>query len=136
MVRYGFEKQDRSRWLVELDRDCNEVSERQDVTRHTHWPLFQDWTTTADGAVMWVTSWLPDVTGTHGPAGSPNGVWPYRPKPELAETHEYMFGLTPQASNAAKVTVYYPSPLSSRTTIPTTETSTTTSASSNPVPRE
>ena len=70
-VRYGFEKEDRSRWLVELDGDCNEVSERQDVTRHTHWPLFQDWTTTADGAVMWVTAWLPDVTGSHGPAGSP-----------------------------------------------------------------
>ena len=41
---------------MELDGDCNEVSERSDVTRHTHWPLYQDWTTTADGAVALLAS--------------------------------------------------------------------------------
>ena len=110
---FGYEKPDRTRWLVELDGDCNETSERMDVTAHTHWPLYQDWTTTTDGAVMWVTSWHPDVTGQHGPPGSPNGVWPYQPKKRLTEevpVHgEYLYGLTNNAINEAKVTIYYPS---------------------------
>ncbi|CAE7736108.1 unnamed protein product, partial [Symbiodinium necroappetens] len=38
---FGYEKPDRTRWLVELDGDCNEVTERLDVTKHTHWPLYQ-----------------------------------------------------------------------------------------------
>jgi len=133
----GFEKSDKSRWLVELDGDCNEVSERSDVTRHTHWPLYQDWTTTADGAVAWVTSWHIDKEGRWGPAGSPNGVWPYDPKPMNEDAHEEspqtpLFGPTPDATNAAKITVYYPRsmPTTSSTTS-TAMTTTTVSASTS-----
>jgi len=134
---FGYERPDRTRWLVELDGDCNEVTEKLDVTQHTHWPLYQDWTTTTDGAVVWVTSWHPDVTGSHGPPGTPNGVWPYSPKPRLSEeapeAGEYLYGLTPQAINKAKVTVYYPngelgSTTSGATAATTTTTTTTTAA--------
>ena len=88
----------------------DEVSEKMDVTRYTHWPLYQDWTTTRDGAVVWITAWQEDTKGDHGPAGSPNGVWPYKFRSLNAEG-EYLFGLTPEATNAAKVTVYYPKPV-------------------------
>ena len=86
-----------------------------DVTRHTHWPLYQDWTTTRDGAVVWITAWHEDVKGDHGPPGSPNGVWPYKFRSLDAEG-EYLFGLTPEATNAAKVTVYYPNAIAGITT--------------------
>ena len=116
--------------------DLGQVTEKLDVTQHTHWPLYQDWTTTTDGAVVWVTSWHPDVTGSHGPPGSPNGVWPYSPKPRLSEeapeAGEYLYGLTPQAINKAKVTVYYPNgelgSTTSGATAATTTTTTTTAA--------
>ncbi|CAK9012932.1 unnamed protein product [Durusdinium trenchii] len=104
---FGYEKEDRTRWLVEVDGDCNEISEKMDVTQSTHWPLYQDWTTTTAGEVVWVTTWQADVKGSFGPVGSPNGVWPYKPKPQLEE-EEYLFDLTPEATNAAKVTVYSP----------------------------
>ncbi|CAL1141683.1 unnamed protein product, partial [Cladocopium goreaui] len=99
---FGYEKPDRSRWLVELDGNCEEISEKMDVTRYTHWPLYQDWTTTRDGSVVWISAWHEDVKGDHGPPGSPNGVWPYKFRSLDAEG-EYLFGLTPEATNAAKV---------------------------------
>jgi hypothetical protein len=105
---FGYEKLDRTRWLVEVDGDCNEIADtRQDVTAHTHWSLYQDWTTTEDGAVAWVTTWHDDAAAKFGPKGSPNGAWPYQPQPADA-TDGYMFGLTPDATNQAKLTVYYP----------------------------
>ena len=134
---FGYEKPDRSRWLVELDGDCNEVTEKMEVTRYTHWPLYQDWTTTTDGAVMWITSWHPDITGSFGPAGSPNGVWPYNLKPRLSEEEpeqgEYLYGLTPNAINEAKVTIYYPSSGSFASTTAATTTVTTSRGSTTRV---
>ncbi|CAE7562026.1 unnamed protein product [Symbiodinium sp. CCMP2456] len=132
----GFEKLDKSRWLVELDGDCNEVSERSDVTQHTHWPLYQDWTTTAEGAVAWVTSWHIDREGRWGPAGSPNGVWPYDPKPMNEDAHEEspetpLFGPTPDATNAAKITVYYPRSMATKSSTTSTAMTTTVSASTS-----
>lgn len=112
---FGYEKPDRSRWLVELDGNCEEISEKMDVTRYTHWPLYQDWTTTRDGSVVWISAWCEDVKGDHGPPGSPNGVWPYKFRSLDAEG-EYLFGLTPEATNAAKVTVYYPNAIAASIT--------------------
>ena len=53
--------------------------------------------------------------GDHGPPGSPNGVWPYKFRSLDAEG-EYLFGLTPEATNAAKVTVYYPNAIAASIT--------------------
>jgi len=92
-----------------------EISEKMDVTRYTHWPLYQDWTTTRDGSVVWISAWHEDVKGDHGPPGSPNGVWPYKFRSLDAEG-EYLFGLTPEATNAAKVTVYYPNAIAASIT--------------------
>ena len=98
-----------------------EISEKMDVTRYTHWPLYQDWTTTRDGSVVWITAWHEDVKGDHGPPGSPNGVWPYKFRSLDAEG-EYLFDLTPEATNAAKVTVYYPNAIAGITTKPSVST--------------
>ena len=56
-----------------------------------------------------MTSWHIDKEGRWGPAGSPNGVWPYDPKPMNEDAHEEspqtpLFGPTPDATNAAKIT--------------------------------
>jgi len=106
---FGYETEDRRRWLVELDGDCNELTAKQDVTNHTHWPLYQEWATTADGDVVWITSWNTDVEGRFGPRGSPNSVdaYPYKPQHDGAlDGDGYLFDLTPSATNEAWLTVY------------------------------
>jgi len=101
---FGYEKEDRSRWLVEVDGDCKaKESSREDVTQHTTWPTNQDWTTTADGAVVWVTSWTLDGRG------SPNSVATYPSSSQNSDPNaEYRFSRTPDATNEAEVTVYLP----------------------------
>jgi len=47
----------RKRWLVELDGDCNRMTEPMEVTDFSLWPINEEWTTTQDGAVVWVTAW-------------------------------------------------------------------------------
>ena len=56
-----------------------------------------------------MTSWHLDKEGRWGPVNSPNGVWPYDPKPMNEDAHEAspetpLFGPTPDATNAAKIT--------------------------------
>jgi len=47
----------RKRFLVELDGECNRMTEPLEVTEHNLWPMNQEWTTTKEGAVVWVTAW-------------------------------------------------------------------------------
>lgn len=103
---YGYEKEDKTRWLVEVDGSCNTISDKQEVTAYTHWPLYQEWSTTLDGNVMWVTAWNKDAKGQFGPQDSPNSVNAYGTKAEDT-TDGYKWGLTPDATNEAKVTIYY-----------------------------
>jgi hypothetical protein len=47
----------RKRFLVELDGNCNKMTEPMEVTEHNLWPMHEEWTTTQDGAVVWVTAY-------------------------------------------------------------------------------
>jgi len=63
---YGYEQSsDESRWLVEVDGNCEAIeSTRQDVTAHTTWPIYQDWVTTSEGVVVWITAWRKNQRGS------------------------------------------------------------------------
>lgn len=112
---YGFEKSsDESRWLVEVDGNCNTIEDTlQEVTAHTTWPIYQDWVTTSEGAVVWVTAWRQDQVGAinkYFPAKSCS--FP------TADANGYQCSTTAgtlkpfsEESNWAKVTTYYPSSL-------------------------
>lgn len=103
---FGYEKKDKTRWLVEVDGHCRVISDKQDVTAYTQWPFHSDWSTTVDGAVFWVTSWH---------EGSGGEIVEY--KSQSDERHQgrkdspFLFGKTPGAHNKAKITMYYPSTL-------------------------
>merc|ERR1712216_154511 len=87
---------DKRRWLVEVDRHCHMITPKRDVTDHTTWPAKQDWSTTKNGAVVWVTKGSKPFT-VQQRCGN---VW---------DTTGYIYPeLTPGANNLAKVTVYYP----------------------------
>jgi len=95
---FGYEKADHTRWLVEVDGNCRaKESTRQEVTDFTTWPLYQDWATTAGGAVVWVTSWI---------TNPPSSVVVYSAKGGAKDG--YLFDITPRATNAAQLSVYYP----------------------------
>ena len=64
----GYETQDVKRFLVELDGDCNIMTDSLEMTDLLHWPQLHDWTTTPEGAVVWVTAW------GKGPLGKPAGT--------------------------------------------------------------
>merc|ERR1719247_2361129 len=55
---FGYEKKDKTRWLVEVDGHCRVISDKQDVTAYTQWPFHSDWSTTVDGAVSGLPLWL------------------------------------------------------------------------------
>jgi hypothetical protein len=57
-----------------------------------------------------VTSWHIDASGKFGPEGSPNGVDAYEPQPGSSDPGDgHKFELTSDATNEAKISVYYPS---------------------------
>jgi len=59
----GYETKDERRHLVELDGNCQKVHGPFDVTDAVTWSSFEEWTTTADGAVVWVTAWEKSFDG-------------------------------------------------------------------------
>lgn len=113
---FGYETSDEKRWLVEVDGDCNvKAGTKQDVTMDTKWPVHQDWSTTVDGAVFWVTSWNTDSTGQIiGYGGLAKGAGQAPPVAAAAKQMSPdapLYGQTPGAHNKAKITIYYPSPV-------------------------
>eukprot|EP00931_Biecheleriopsis_adriatica_P026285 TRINITY_DN16006_c0_g1_i4.p1 TRINITY_DN16006_c0_g1~~TRINITY_DN16006_c0_g1_i4.p1 ORF type:complete len:992 (+),score=45.30 TRINITY_DN16006_c0_g1_i4:277-2976(+) len=109
---YGYTTEDKRRWLVELDSDCNKITTPFDVTEKTTWPRMQEWTTTAEGAVAWVTGWaktkegkpLFNEWGTRSaiPTVKNNGLSTFGTTNQLEDTME-------SAYREAQVTVYWPS---------------------------
>lgn len=100
---FGYETKDKKKWLVEVDGDCNVKSDTKlDVTASTHWPLHQDWSTTIDGAVFWVSTW------------HQNGDSPIEDDNYGLQAHNKhatfgpLYGKTPGAHNKAKITMYFP----------------------------
>lgn len=125
----GYETAGLKRWLVEINGDCETVSEPMDVTAHTSWPIMQEWTTTRDGAVVWATayrkgSYAPDTSVTELPLGTKwrnqNGgkinrrrgiirnVYPPR-SPNFDDKYDPTILASPDASQWAVVSVYWPS---------------------------
>jgi len=108
---YGYVTEDKRRWLVELDSDCNKITTPFDVTEKTTWPRMQEWTTTAEGAVAWVTGWaktkegqpLFNEWGTRSATTvKNNGLTTFGTTNQLEDTME-------SAYKEAQVTVYWPS---------------------------
>mmetsp|Transcript_1462 Transcript_1462/g.2454 ORF Transcript_1462/g.2454 Transcript_1462/m.2454 type:complete len:1085 (+) Transcript_1462:66-3320(+) len=104
--------QDYRRWLVEVDGDCNKITDPIEVTEVTTWAPMQDWTTTAEGAVAWVTGWAKDHEGKplfhrwgtrKGSGKKMNGIETWGPTDSLPDTLE-------SAYKEAQITVYWPSP--------------------------
>ena len=88
---------------MSTDGSCwPEEGTRKEVTAYTTWPIYQDWTTTSDGAVVWITR-VADPTTVHGVC------YPAKER-TFPDTDEdgYRFGLTPGTTDEAKVSVYYP----------------------------
>lgn len=56
-------KKKKKKWLVEINGNCDKVTEPVEVTELTTWQPFTEWTTTADGAVAWVSAWEVDGSG-------------------------------------------------------------------------
>merc|ERR1719499_1390780 len=55
---FGYEKEDFTRWLVEVDGNCQaKESTRQEVTSFTTWTPYAEWATTKNGDVVWFTTW-------------------------------------------------------------------------------
>merc|ERR550532_57508 len=82
----GYETEGLKRWLVEINGNCEPVSDPMDVTAHTSWPIMQEWTTTRDGAVVWTTAYRegrywPDTAWTDLPLGEKWAKRPDKPSP-------------------------------------------------------
>jgi len=109
---YGYEQSsDASRWLVEVDGNCDAIeSTRQDVTAHTTWPIFQDWVTTNEGAVVWVTSWRKDQRANINTYFPPKSCTFPDVDEDGYRCQSTGGALKPHTENSdeAKVTVYYP----------------------------
>merc|ERR1719210_893888 len=106
----GYETPGMRRWLVEINGDCEPVTDPMEVTAHTTWPIMQEWTTTPDGAVVWATaypegSYWPDLTIDIATEGKKKAFYPAREEEVdkgvsiLASVH---------ASRWASVSVYWP----------------------------
>merc|ERR550532_1535861 len=85
----GYETEGLKRWLVEINGNCEPVSDPMDVTAHTSWPIMQEWTTTRDGAVVWTTAYRegrywPDTAWTDLPLGEKWAKRPNKPSPVYA----------------------------------------------------
>jgi len=99
------------RWLLELNGDCEPVSDPMDVTAHTMWPPMQEWTTTRDGAVVWATAYpegkyWPNLDARQPQFKDEDTYYP--PRPEKSFQSKEIFA-SPQASQWAQVSVYWPS---------------------------
>jgi len=109
---YGYEQSsDASRWLVEVDGNCDAIeSTRQDVTAYTTWPIYQDWVTTSEGAVVWVTAWRKSQTGSIGTYFPPKACTFPNVDADGYRCSSTRGSLKPhtEASDQAKVTTYYP----------------------------
>jgi len=122
----GYETEGLRRWLVEINGNCEPVSDPMDVTAHTSWPIMQEWTTTRDGAVVWTTAYRegrywPDTSWTDLPLGKKWGGYPHKPSPlyparfneneGVKEKRSSSKGILPSQfpSKWAVVSVYWPS---------------------------
>jgi len=107
----GYETEGVRRWLLEINGDCEPVSDPMDVTAHTSWPILQEWTTTRDGAVVWATaypegSYWPDPALDQLPAKEEKAFYPARPE---EKDQGSVVLASPRASQWASVSVYWPS---------------------------
>jgi len=109
---YGYEQaSDASRWLVEVDGNCEAIeSTRQDVTAYTTWPIYQDWVTTSEGAVVWVTAWRKSQKGSISEYFPPKSCTFPNVDAEGYRCSTTRGTLKPhtESSDQAKVTTYYP----------------------------
>jgi hypothetical protein len=101
---FGYETTtDKKKWIVEVDGDCNVKNDTKlDVTASTQWSIHQDWSTTIDGAVFWVSTW-------HQDGDSPIDIHSYGLQAHNKDaTSGPLYGKTPGAHNKAKITMYFP----------------------------
>jgi len=58
----GWSESGGNRWLVEIDGNCNRLTEPLEVAKYSYWPdaAGGNWFTYKDGAVGWVNSWQRD----------------------------------------------------------------------------
>jgi len=116
----GYENEDGKRWLVEIDGTCARVTEPMEVTEHNLWPVMAEWTTTQDGAVVWVSSWnlTEKIDGTYHPDLSKKAEYPprestknvfqqYKDADPYEGKHEFL--KSTWATTWATISVYWPS---------------------------
>jgi len=100
----GYEDKDQKKWLVELDGECEVREEAVDVNDLVTWPNKQEWTTTKDGAVSWVTAWKNHPSELH--------IWQTRMRDgtseEWRDPNNKGYLRTPEAHNEARVITYWP----------------------------
>jgi len=94
----GYEEGDNKRYLQEVDGNCNKLGSPMEVTAHAMWPIFGEWTTTKEGAVVWVTTSQLEASARE----------PYPPRRSQGEGDNPPFAQSQGATNMALVSVYYP----------------------------
>jgi hypothetical protein len=111
----GYENKDKKRFLVELDGNCNQKKGPFDVSALTTWPAYEEWTTRADGAVVWVTAWDKDFHGeaefNHWGTRDVNPTKKHGNLKTYGQTSHFKngYGALFGGPNEAKITVYWPS---------------------------
>lgn len=102
---FGYAQRGESRWVVEVDGNCDaKESTRKEVGAHTTWPIKQDWVTTSEGAVVWVTAWNIGQNGELSMYMRPKACT----YPNADEDGYMCAASSPNPTNQAKVTVYHP----------------------------